>query len=104
MPVYRWWCYLNHALDVGMDMHCKAGMNVVIEAGMSLTIKGAGGFINIGPAGVAIQGNLVTINSGGAAGVGAGSGPQSVQDAQEASPTQPTAADSDKTGSKSTPF
>ena len=37
---------------------------------MQLTLKGPGGFIDIGPAGVTIQGTMVLINSGGAAGAG----------------------------------
>src|SRR3989441_4742462 len=61
---------MNYAHEAGMEIHLKAGMNVVIEAGLQLTIKASGGFINIGPAGVAIQGTLVLINSGGAAGSG----------------------------------
>jgi type VI secretion system secreted protein VgrG len=74
----------NFAHEAGMEIHLKAGMNVVIEAGMELTIKGSGGFINIGPAGVAISGTLVLINSGGAAGSGSGSSPQDPQKPDEA--------------------
>src|SRR6266516_1040927 len=48
----------NFAHEAGMEIHLKAGMNVVIEAGLQLTIKASGGFINIGPAGVAISGTL----------------------------------------------
>ncbi len=95
---------MSHALETGMDIHLKAGMNVVIEAGLSLTLKASGGFINIGPMGIAIQGNLVTINSGGAAGVGAGSSPTAPQDAAEAAPDEPHQADDSETGQKSTPF
>ena len=43
---------------------------MTIEAGMELTLKGPGGFITIGPSGVAISGTMVLINSGGAAGSG----------------------------------
>ena len=43
------------------------GMKVIIEAGVQLSLKAAGGFIDIGPAGVSIQGTMVLINSGGAA-------------------------------------
>jgi type VI secretion system secreted protein VgrG len=74
----------NFAHEAGMEIHLKAGMNVVIEAGMQLTIKASGGFINIGPAGVAISGTLVLINSGGAAGSGSGSSPQDPQKPDEA--------------------
>jgi type VI secretion system secreted protein VgrG len=60
------------AVDAGQEIHLKAGMKVVIEAGVQLTLKGPGGFVDIGPAGVTIQGNVVLINSGGAAGSGSG--------------------------------
>lgn len=51
----------------GMTHHIKAGMKVVIEAGASITLSSAGGFITIDPSGIAIQGTMVRINSGGAA-------------------------------------
>ena len=63
---------MKYAHDAGQEIHLKAGMKVVIEAGLQLTIKGPGGFVDIGPMGVTIQGNLVNINSGGAAGAGSG--------------------------------
>ena len=91
----------NHALDAGMQIHLKAGMTVVIEAGVELTLKAGSGFINIGPSGVAIQGPMVLINSGGAAGAGNGSNPSSPDAATEAKPTQPTEADDSKSGQKS---
>jgi len=80
---------MKHAVDAGMEIHLKAGLNVVIEAGVQLTLKGPGGFINIGPAGVAIQGTIVLINSGGAAGAGSGSDPTKPEDAIEADPSKP---------------
>ncbi|WP_169978649.1 type VI secretion system Vgr family protein [Tautonia rosea] len=98
---------MNHAVDSGMEIHLKAGMRVVIEAGAQLTLKGPGGFVDIGPAGVAIQGTMVLINSGGAAGAGSGSNPNSPMspeapsDAGEAQPTTPEKADNAKTGQKS---
>lgn len=91
----------NHALEAGMEIHVKAGMKLILEAGMQLSLKGPGGFIDIGPAGVTIQGTLVNINSGGSAGSGSGAKPASPQDAAPAQPTQPTDADDSKTGSKS---
>ncbi len=60
------------ALEAGQEVHIKGGMKVVIEAGMQLSLKGPGGFVDIGPSGVTIQGTLVQINSGGAAGSGKG--------------------------------
>jgi len=60
----------NYALTVSQNLSAQGMMNVVIQAGMQLTLAGPGGFITIGPTGVAIQGTLVLINSGGAAGTG----------------------------------
>jgi type VI secretion system secreted protein VgrG len=64
---------MNMALDAGMSVHIKAGMTLVLEAGMQLTLKAGASFIDISPAGIAISGvPLAMINSGGAAGSGAG--------------------------------
>jgi type VI secretion system secreted protein VgrG len=82
---------MNYAHEAGTEIHLKAGMNVVIESGMELTIKAGGNFVNIGPAGVAISGTLVLINSGGAAGSGGA--------ASTTSPTKPDAADDANTSS-----
>jgi len=73
----------NHALEAGQEIHLKGGMKVILEAGMQLTLKGPGGFVDIGPAGVTIQGTLVKINSGGAAGSGSGASPTESDDAEE---------------------
>ena len=54
------------AADKGLFL--RAGSRIVIETGGEITLKAAGGFITIGAGGVAIQGTLVNINSGGAAG------------------------------------
>ena len=66
---------MKHVVDSGMEVHIKGGMKVVIEAGLQLSLKGPGGFVDIGPAGVTIQGVMVKINSGGAAGSGSGGTP-----------------------------
>jgi type VI secretion system secreted protein VgrG len=79
-------------------------MTVVIEAGLQLTIKAGSNFIDINPAGIFISGMpMVMINSGGAAGAGAGSNPTAPQDAKEAKPTKPDEADDAKSGQKSAP-
>jgi type VI secretion system secreted protein VgrG len=65
------------AKEAGQTVHIKAGMTLILEAGMQLSLKGPGGFVDIGPAGVTIQGTMVLINSGGAAGSGPGASPQS---------------------------
>jgi len=66
------------AVDSGAEIHLKAGMKVVIEAGIQVTLKTtSGSFVDIGPMGVTIQGTMVNINSGGAAGSGSGSSPAS---------------------------
>src|SRR6266481_3434029 len=92
---------MKHAVDAGQEIHLKGGMTVVIEAGMQLTLKGAGGLVDIGPTGVTIQGTMVMINSGGAAGSGSGSSPSSPTDPKQASPKDPTVADDSKSGQKS---
>jgi len=91
----------KHAVDAGQEIHLKAGMTAVIEAGVELTIKVGGNFISISPAGVSIQGTMVMINSGGAAGSGSGSSPESAQDPAKANPTKPDEADDSKSGQKS---
>lgn len=62
----------NVVEQAGQNVHIKGGMNVVIEAGMKLSLKVGGSFVDISPAGVAIKGPMVQINTGGAAGSGAG--------------------------------
>lgn len=85
----------NYAHEAGVEIHLKAGMNVVIEAGLELTIQASGNFINIGPAGVAISGTMVLINSGGAAGSGSPSSPTDPKP-----PKDPDTADDGSKGGK----
>lgn len=70
------------------DIHLKAGMNVTVECGPlgKLTLKGMGGFITIGPDGVTIQGLMVKINSGGAAGSGKGCRAREAGESSEGQP------------------
>jgi len=70
----------NCAVDAGMQVHIKGGMSVIIEGGTQVTMKGPGGFVNIDPSGVQIQGTMVLINSGGAAGAGSGCSPEAPED------------------------
>jgi type VI secretion system secreted protein VgrG len=74
---------MNDVLSASQAVYITGGMNVVIQAGMQLSLVGPGGFIDIGPAGVSIQGTMVLINSGGAPG-----------SAQSASPGSPASPDS----------
>lgn len=74
-----------YSLDSGQEIHLKGGMKVIIEAGMQISLIGAGGFIDIGPAGVTIQGTLVQINSGGSHGAGTAAQPQAPKDPKKAS-------------------
>jgi type VI secretion system secreted protein VgrG len=91
----------NYAHEAGMAIHLKAGTTVVIEAGVQLSLKVGGNFIDISPAGVSIVGTMVMINSGGAAGSGAGSSPTSPTAPKDpGSPTAPDKADDGKTGTK----
>jgi len=80
----------NWAVNAGMEIHLKAGMNLVIESGTTLTLKVGGNFVNINSGGVFIKGSMVMINSGGAAGSGAGSSPTAPTDPREVQPGAPT--------------
>jgi type VI secretion system secreted protein VgrG len=95
----------NAALEAGQAVHIKGGMNVVIEAGLQLTLKVGGNFVSIGPTGVNIQGTMVMINSGGAAGSGSGANPSSPSSATEVDSgvtlIEAEEADDSKTGNKS---
>jgi hypothetical protein len=68
-----------YVLDAGQEIHIKSGTKVIIECGLQLSAIGAGGFVNIGPDGVTIQGSLVLINSGGSPGTGSPSSPEDPQ-------------------------
>ena len=92
----------NAAVESGMNVHVKGGMVVVVEAGMQLSLKAGANFIDIGPAGISIQGTMVNINMGGAAGSGSGaqaaspsspSDPDAVTDASEAATAEPGSSD-----------
>jgi type VI secretion system secreted protein VgrG len=61
---------VSHCEQAGQEIYLKAGMKVVVEAGVEVTLKAAGSFVKVDPSGVTIQGPLVLINSGGAAGAG----------------------------------
>jgi type VI secretion system secreted protein VgrG len=91
----------NHLVDAGQEIHLKAGMKIIIEAGVQISLKGPGGFVDIGPAGVTIQGTMVLINSGGSAGSGTDSKPAGPATPIEANPTAPIVADDSKSGQKS---
>jgi type VI secretion system secreted protein VgrG len=91
-----------HALDAGQEIHLKSEENVVIEAGAKLTLKVGGNFIDISPAGVAIQGEMVLINSpGGAPGSGSGSSPLQFTLPTPEPPDGAMPADDAKSGYKS---
>ncbi len=72
------------ALVADQQIHFKAGTKLIAEAGSEVTFKAPGGFFRIGSDGVTVRGNLVLINSGGAAGSGPGSSPTEPKPAKEA--------------------
>ncbi|MFY9948008.1 MAG: type VI secretion system tip protein TssI/VgrG [Candidatus Sulfotelmatobacter sp.] len=88
---------MAYALKTDTTIHLNAGMSAVIEAGMDLTLKVGGSFIDINPSGVYISGPMVFINSGGAAGSAPDASPQSPD-----SPTAPKDPDTADDGSKGT--
>lgn len=88
---------MAYAMKTDTTIHLNAGMSAVIEAGVDLTLKVGGNFIDINPAGVFITGTMVFINSGGAAGSAPDASPQS-----PASPTAPKDPDTADDGTKGT--
>ena len=81
-----------YSMNSGQTVYINGGMNVVIQAGLELSLVGSGGFVTIGPSGVSISGTTVLINSGGAAGSGS--------PGQTPSPKSPTAPDQADDGTK----
>lgn len=75
----------KNELETGLAVHEKAGTVLVAEGASSVTIKGPGGFITIGPGGIDIVGTLVLINVSGS--------PGSAPDAKPAGPEEPKEAD-----------
>ncbi|PHS01151.1 MAG: hypothetical protein COA78_23015 [Blastopirellula sp.] len=98
------------AFEAGMEIHLKSGMKLVLESALDISLKVGGNFINIGPAGISIQGILVNINSGGAAQSGSGVQVESpltpdlpADEVVEAKPSTPLMAHKEETGFKSLP-
>jgi type VI secretion system secreted protein VgrG len=89
----------TQSTNVAQTIYIKAGISIVIEAGVQISLKVGGNFVDISPAGVTIVGNpLVMINSGGAAGSGsAGSAVSPL------APTDPQEADTANPGDNSVP-
>ncbi len=83
------------------NIYIQAGMNLVLEAGVKLSVKVGGNFVDVSPMGVAINGTMVLINSGGAAGSGTGAKPTPPEKPEEAAPAEPAMADNSTTGFKS---
>jgi type VI secretion system secreted protein VgrG len=88
---------MAYAMKTDTTIHLNAGMSAVIEAGVDLTLKVGGSFVDINPSGVYISGPMVFINSGGAAGSAPDASPQSPD-----SPTAPKDPDTADDGSKGT--
>jgi type VI secretion system secreted protein VgrG len=91
----------------GGDVHIKAGGTLVLESGSGLTLKCGSNFILIDSGGVSIVGTAVKINSGGAAGSGAGASPvaPAAPDAPDApaAPTEPTGVKAQVTTASTSP-
>ncbi|MGB9407889.1 MAG: type VI secretion system tip protein TssI/VgrG [Terracidiphilus sp.] len=93
----------NQSIQVGSaysmvannTVYINGGMSVVIEAGMELCLQASGGFITIGPSGIAISGTMVLINSGGAPVSGT---PGTIS--SPATPSAPDTADDSTKGGK----
>ena len=71
--------------DAEQSVHIKAGMSMILEAGMQISLKVGGNFVDISSAGVSITGSpMVMINSGGAAGSGVDASPPDPDDPDDA--------------------
>jgi type VI secretion system secreted protein VgrG len=79
---------VKYALDAGTEVHIKSGVTLVIEAGTGITLKVGGNYVTLSPAGVAIQGTMVLINSGGMALSGTGASPGSPKAPDKADPAE----------------
>ena len=79
---------MNYAMSA-MEVHIKAGMKLILEADMQLSLKVGGNFIDISPMGVFITGTMVMINSGGSAGSGSGCSPDAAKAPKEAVSAKP---------------
>ncbi|WP_312379782.1 type VI secretion system Vgr family protein [Stutzerimonas balearica] len=79
-------------IEAGNEIHYYAGSKVVIDAGMELSASGGGSFLKLDPSGVTLSGATIRMNSGGAAGEGAG--------IQVQAPARPNAADTDQAGAR----
>ncbi|WP_375169654.1 type VI secretion system Vgr family protein [Marinobacter sp.] len=73
-------------IEAGQEIHHKAGLKIVIEAGAEVSLVAGGSFVKVDPSGVTVSGPLVRMNSGGAPGAGT---PASVQ-----SPERPRSLES----------
>lgn len=52
-------------VNVGKEVHIKAGAKLVLEAGTGITIKAGSSFIKLDPSGVHLKGRIIGLNSGG---------------------------------------
>jgi type VI secretion system secreted protein VgrG len=90
----------NFAHQAGEQIHLKAGMAIVIEAATQITLVVGSNSVVLSPAGVAITGTLVQINSGGSPGSGCGSSP--TDPTSPVKPDDPKKPDQADNGSKGT--
>jgi type VI secretion system secreted protein VgrG len=92
------------AIEAGAagQVHIKAA-TIIIEATQQISLKAGANFIDLGPAGISIQGTMVNINSGGAPGNGKGCSPAEPDEAVEAEPAEAAAAWDSSSGQKSRP-
>jgi len=81
-----------YTLKAGDEIHLHSDVKIVIEGKSRVSIKGPGGFIDIGDSGVTIVGKEVNVNSGGSA--------ESGSEAKPDAPQKPHIADDGTKGTK----
>src|SRR5205807_2846080 len=72
----------------GSGLQLKAGSTLLLAPGTRVGLKVGGNFLTMAASGVAIQGTMVQINTGGAAGTGSGASPQARKAPKEAGTSQ----------------
>lgn len=88
-------------LNVKEDVHVVVGKTLVFDAKTQISFRVGGNFVDISAAGVAVNGVMVLINSGGVPGVAVEASPKEPEEPVEAKPEEPAKANDSKSGFKS---
>jgi len=79
----------DHSASITGDITIKGSKTLILEAGSQISLKVGGNFIDIGPGGVTVNGTMLKLNSGGAAGTGHAQKPEAPKEPKEADKAEP---------------